>query len=153
MNNKRIVKILNNLVAYHIDRITGYEIGVKETDEQDLKSMFSHFILVSQKIKAELSDEIRKLGGIPTAVVRERENFLPCWKEVMRALGSKNPLEILVCCERSENVILDAYRKVLSDYEDEIPSDHQMATMQSQIRLLKVNLNEIRDARGLLAVS
>lgn len=86
-------------------------------------------------------------------MVRERENFLTYWKEVMSALGSKNSVEILVSCERSENVILDAYSKVLSDYEDEIPSDYQMATIQSQIRLLKVNLNEIRDARRLFAIS
>jgi uncharacterized protein (TIGR02284 family) len=65
MKNKKEVDILNNLLTINNDRIEGYETAAKETEEQDLKSLFSQFSVTSTKCKQELANEVNRLGGPP----------------------------------------------------------------------------------------
>ncbi len=151
MDNKKTVKILKKLIANHNDRIACYETGIIETGEPDLKTMFSHFVQVSKKIKEELATEIRKSGGVPPDGAREGSKFLVACAEVKKALEKKELDEILNACEQCERVIVDTYDKVLSDHEDEFVSEEQIKLIMAQHKLLKINLKEVIDAKGLLA--
>lgn len=65
MHNDNKIEVLNTLITINNDRIEGYETTAKETEEQDLKSLFAQFSYTSQKCKQELSNEVSKLGGTP----------------------------------------------------------------------------------------
>jgi hypothetical protein len=67
----------------------------------------------------------------------------------MDVLNGKDKDEILNACEHSENVMVAVYDKVLTDYEDEIPTDLQAAIIKRHRKLLKSNLKEVIDAKGL----
>lgn len=66
MENEKPIEVLNALITINNDRIEGYETASKETDEQDLKTLFAHFILTSQKCKQELVSQVYALGGEPS---------------------------------------------------------------------------------------
>ncbi|WP_341905278.1 DUF2383 domain-containing protein [Fluviicola taffensis] len=61
--NEKIVASLNNLVQINNDRIQGYLTAAQETDQDDLKSVFSEMMTSSQECRRELVQEISKLGG------------------------------------------------------------------------------------------
>jgi uncharacterized protein (TIGR02284 family) len=150
MENKKTVKILKKLIANHNDRIACYETGAMETGEPELKTMFTHFVQVSKKIWEDLATEIRKSGGVPPEGAREGSKFLVAWADVKKALEKKQVDNILSGCEQCERVMVDVYEKVLSDHEDDFSSEEQIQLINAQHKLLKTNLKEVIDTKGLL---
>ena len=65
MDNNKTIEVLNTLITINNDRIEGYETAAKETEEQDLKTLFAQFSSTSQRCKLELNNEVNKLGGTP----------------------------------------------------------------------------------------
>ena len=53
MENETTIAVLNTLITINNDRIEGYETASKETEEQDLKTLFAQFSSTSQKCKHE----------------------------------------------------------------------------------------------------
>ena len=62
MENEKTIAVLNSLITINNDRIEGYETAAKETEEQDLKTLFAQFSSTSEKCRKELTDEVSKLG-------------------------------------------------------------------------------------------
>ena len=54
MNKEKSIDVINSLIEINNDRIEGYETASKETQEADLKSVFSQFAKTSEKCKLEL---------------------------------------------------------------------------------------------------
>src|SRR6187402_1525773 len=150
MDNKKTVKILKKLIANHNDRITCYEVGITETGEAELKTMLTHFVQVSKKIKEELSNEIRKAGGLPPDGAREGSKFLIAWTDVKKAIDRNELEEILNGYEQCERVITNVYDAVLSDHEDEFSTEEQLKMIKAQQKLLNINLKEVIDLKGAL---
>lgn len=150
MDNKKVIKLLKKLTANHNDRIACYESGITETSEPELKTLLTHFVQVSKKIKEELSNEIRKSGGLPPDSARAESKFVLAWENVKKAIDKDEPDEILQAIEQCEEVIVDVYDSVLADHEDEFVSEEQMMLIQAQHKLLSSNLKEVIDSRGLL---
>ena len=152
MNSKKSIKILKSLIAHNNDRIVCYELVLhdNETLDQDLKTMFTHLVQVSKKIREELSNEVRKSGGEPPEDGREGSKFLSAWAEVRKALEKNEHMEIVMACEHCEQVIIDAYEKVLNDHEEDLASEQQITMITKQLRLLKANLKEIHDSKASL---
>jgi uncharacterized protein (TIGR02284 family) len=63
MEKEKSIEVLNTLITINNDRIEGYETATKETEEQDLKTLFGQFISTSRKCKQELVSEVTRLGG------------------------------------------------------------------------------------------
>jgi uncharacterized protein (TIGR02284 family) len=155
MNNKKSIKILKSLIAHNNDRIACYELVLNdnETLDPELKTMFTHLVQVSKKIREELSDEVRKSGGVPPEDLREGSKFLSAWAEVRKALEKNEHREIVIACEQCEQVIIDAYDKILTDHEEDLASEQQITMITKQLRLLKANLKEIHDSKALLSAN
>jgi rubrerythrin len=51
---QKTIHVLNKLIISNNDRIKGYQAAAKETEEQDLKSLFTQLITTSQKCNQEL---------------------------------------------------------------------------------------------------
>lgn len=62
MEHEQTLEALNKLVQINNERIEGYHTALKETDENDLKNLFTLFAQTSEKNKADLSAEIRRSG-------------------------------------------------------------------------------------------
>ena len=50
MENKEITSCLNKLIEINNDRVEGYDKASKETDDSDLKSLFSKFSSQKQHV-------------------------------------------------------------------------------------------------------
>ena len=129
MEKDKSIDVLNRLVEINNDRIEGYETASKETQEADLKALFSNLMKTSQQCRAELADEIKKLGGTPVEGTKTTGKFFRAWMDVKAAITGKDRKAIISSCEFGEDAILKAYQSALTQgilpaYIREILNNH-----------------------------
>lgn len=149
MDNKKTIEALNNLIIINNDRIEGYETAAKETEEQDLKTLFAQFISTSQKCKQELKTEVTKLGGTPAEGTMTSGKFFRVWMDVKAALTGKDRKAILNSCEYGEDMAKDTYKKALEN-DAEILSANQQALIKAQHSLLAADHDKVKVMRDVL---
>lgn len=142
MNKDKSIDILNKLIEINNDRIEGYETASKETDETELKILFSEFITTSQRCKQELVQQVLNLGGTPEEGTRVTGKFFRVWMDVKAALTNKDRKAILNSCEYGEDVAVDTYEKALSDPDD--ISSILYTLIESQHMLIKNDHNKVK---------
>ena len=86
MEKEKTIEVLNTLITINNDRIEGYETAAKETEEQELKTLFAQFIATSHKCKQELVTEVTKLGGKPEEGTMTSGKFFRVWMDVKAAI-------------------------------------------------------------------
>jgi uncharacterized protein (TIGR02284 family) len=99
MPNETAINVFNTLIEINIDRIDGYKTASKETEEEDLKSLFSKLGRTCQKCKAELSTEVERLGGTPYEGLDAMGKYFQLWIYVKSAIKNKDRKAILDSCE------------------------------------------------------
>ena len=149
MNKEKSIEALNMLIEINNDRIKGYETALNETEEADLKNIFSMFLQTSQKCKVELVTEVNKLGGSPIEGTKTSGKFFRVWMDVKAALTGKNRKEILSSCEYGEDAAIDTYNKVLKNDIENITSEQQ-AIINAQRKLLKADHDKVKSMRDML---
>ena len=149
MENEKTIEVLNTLITINNDRIEGYETASKETEEQDLKTLFSRFSATSQKCNVELKTEVSKLGGTPADGTLVSGKFFRVWMDVKAALTGKDRKLILNSCEYGEDIAKDTYKKALeNDIED--LNVEQQAMIKAQHTLLKADHDKVKSMRDLV---
>ena len=146
MEHEKTIDVLNKLVEINNDRIEGYETATKETDEQELKSLFSQFAQTSLSCKQQLTDEIYKLGGNPTESTKISGKFFRVWMDVKAALASNDRKTILSSCEYGEDHAIDTYEKVLAE-DLEYLSIVQQNMIRNQYSRIESDHNRIKAMR------
>jgi len=149
MENEKTIEVLNTLITINNDRIEGYETATKETEEQDLKTLFAHFTATSQKCKQELEAEVKKLGGEPAEGTKTTGKFFRVWMDVKAALTGKDRKAILNSCEYGEDVAKDTYKKALENDLENLNADQQ-TMIRAQHTLLKADHNQVKSMRDLV---
>lgn len=144
--NQRSIDTLNNLLIINSDRIDSYELTVRETEEQDLKDLFSQLITTSTKCKQELTEEIERLGGVPREGTRITGIFFRAWMEVKAALSRKDREEILRSCEFGEEVAVKNYAYALKNYF-QLGTSHHHQLLSKQYSLIKADYDNIKNLR------
>ncbi len=152
MEKEKSIEVLNTLITINNDRIQGYETASKETEEQDLKTMFAQFTTTSQKCKQELVSEVRKMGGKPEEGTMISGKFFRVWMDVKTALTGKNRKAILSSCEFGEDTAVDTYNKALINNVHDISAD-QRTMLNSQFALIKADHDKIKTMRDALGKS
>ena len=148
MDQEKSIDVLNTLIEINNDRIEGYETASEETEEIDLKTLFSQLMKTSQNCKMELVDEVRKMGGTPIEGTRTTGKFFRVWMDVKAALTGKNRKTILNSCEYGEDVAVSTYANVLeNDIEDINPQQQEM--IQAQYSLIKADHDRVKDLRDM----
>ena len=137
---EKSTEALAELVIINNDRYEGYKTAEKETDDSDLKSLFTKFSLQSKGF----SEELRKL--IPfSEETPERDDtklsgkFYRAWMDVKAALTGKSRKTILSSCETGEDVALKTYKDILESPETLSP---ELLTL---IRSQKSELQQAHD--------
>lgn len=149
MENEKTIDVLNTLITINNDRIEGYETASKETEEQDLKTLFAQFSSTSQKCKQELETEIIKLGGEPTEGTKTTGKFFRVWMDVKAALTGKDRKAILNSCEYGEDVAKDTYKKALENDLEDLNAEQQ-TMIRAQHTLLKADHDQVKSMRDLV---
>ncbi len=149
MNNEKTIDVLNTLIEINNDRIEGYETACKETDDQDLKSLFSGFIQTSQECKQELVSEVVTLGGTPIEGTRASGKFYRAWMDIKAAITGKDTEAILNSCEYGEDVAVETYTDVLKNEMENI-SPKQQSMINTQHGLIKADHDKVKELRDML---
>jgi uncharacterized protein (TIGR02284 family) len=151
MNKEKAIGVLNTLLEINNDRIKGYETASKETDEADLKTLFSQFTQTSQRCKTELVSEIKKLGGEPVEGTKTTGKFYRAWMDVKAALTGKDRKTILSSCEYGEDVAVDTYENEIKSHMEYL-SNEQQNLIKSQSSSIKADHNKVRSLRDSLVL-
>lgn len=112
--NEKQVTLINGLIEINNDRIEGYERAMKETDDADLKSLFSSMAGESRTYRGELISEVISLNGTPTEGTTTSGKVYRAWMDIKAALSGKDRHAILASCEFGEDAALEAYDDVLT---------------------------------------
>ena len=142
MENEKTIEVLNTLITINNDRIEGYETAAKETEEQDLKTLFAQFSSTSQRCKTELVAEVNKLGGTAAEGTLISGKFFRVWMDVKAALTGKDRGAILSSCEFGEDAAKDTYVKALEDELENLNSNQQIM-IKSQLALLVADYDKV----------
>jgi uncharacterized protein (TIGR02284 family) len=149
MEKETTIEVLNTLITINNDRIEGYETAAKETDEQDLKTLFATFSSTSEKCKRELVAEVIKLGGTPAEGTRTTGKFFRVWMDVKAALTGKDRKAILNSCEYGEDVAKETYEEALKNDSENL-STEQQTMIKAQHTLLVADHTKVKSMRDLL---
>jgi len=149
MEDKKAIDVLNKLIEINNDRIEGYETASKETDETELKTLFTQLAQTSQECNGELIDEVSQLGGDPVEGTKTSGKFFRAWMDVKSALTGKDRKAILNSCEYGEDVAVNTYKKVLENNTDDLTED-QLAMVEGQHDLIKADHDMVKSLRDSL---
>jgi uncharacterized protein (TIGR02284 family) len=137
---EKTVTALNALIIINNDRYEGYKTASEETDDVDLKLLFTRFSTQSKRF----SNELQKM--IPFTEERPDKDettvsgkFYRVWMDIKAALTAKDRKGILASCEFGEDVAKKTYDEVL-DHPEDINSD-----LLSLIRKQRNELQEGHD--------
>jgi uncharacterized protein (TIGR02284 family) len=146
MNIEKSIDTLNTLVKINNDRIEGYETASNETDDTDLKMLFSQLAQTSYKCKAELVTEIYKLGGTPADGTKLSGKVFRIWMDIRTALAGKEMQTILNLCEYGEDAAIETYESVFESSADDI-SPEQRTMLKGQYLWLKTDHDKVKALR------
>jgi len=116
---EKSTEAVNELIIINNDRYEGYQTAAEETDDSDLKSLFSKCSIQSKGF----AEELRKLVPSSEEAPKRDETklsgkFYRAWMDVKSALTGKNRKTILSSCEFGEDTALKTYKDVLDNSED-----------------------------------
>ena len=148
MENEKTIEVLNTLITINNDRIEGYETAAKETEEQDLKTLFAQFSSTSQKCKSELITEVSNLGGTAAEGTLISGKFFRVWMDVKAALTGKDRKAILNSCEFGEDAAKDIYEKALENDLENLNA-YQQTMIKKQLTLLVADCDKVKVMRDL----
>lgn len=149
MEKEKTIDALNKLVEINNDRIEGYEKASENTEERDLKELFSKFVQTSRNCQRELITEIQKFGGKAIEGTTTSGKFFRTWMDFKSALTGKDRKAILNSCEYGEESADETYKEVLSD-ESEHLSPQQQAMIQEQHNQLRADQGKIKSMLNVL---
>lgn len=112
--NEKQVALINELIEINNDRIEGYERAMKETDDADLKALFSSMSGESRTYRGELIAEVISLNGTPAEGTKNSGKIYRAWMDIKAALTGRDRHAIIASCEFGEDAALEAYDDVLT---------------------------------------
>lgn len=149
MNTEQSIDVLNALIVINNDRIEGYMTASKETEESDLKTLFTQFEYTSQKCKAELVKEVQRLGGEPAEGTKTTGKIYRAWMDVKATLTGNDRKAILNSCEYGEDVAIEAYDNALKNNTEDISTEQQIM-LNAQLQLIKADHDKVKGLRDML---
>lgn len=150
MNKEKSIEVLNSLIEINNDRVEGYHTAAKETAELDLKNLFTQFAQTSEKCRAELVNEVRKLGGTPIEGTKTTGKLYRAWMDIKAALTGKDRKAILSSCEFGEDVAVDTYNKAMKDDSANLTAE-QNSMIGAQHAAIKADHNKVKGLRDMVA--
>jgi len=145
MVNEKSIGLLNKVIEVNNDRIEGSDTALRETEESDLRTLFSQLTQTSEECKKQLRKEVLKLGGTPVVGTTTGGMLFSIWRNVRSALSRQDHIAILNAFEDGENVAVDAYKKVLKTSLD--LTTRQRILLHTQLQVIGNDRDKVRELR------
>src|SRR6266446_2827625 len=99
--NDKLTEVLNDLIKINNDRVAGYEKAADKikTVDVDLQAVFHKMAGESRRYAAELTQEIKKLGGDPEKGTTNMGKIYRIWMDIKANFSGKDRQAILEACE------------------------------------------------------
>lgn len=143
MDKEKTIELLNSIITINNDRIQGYETAAKETEDQELKTLFGRFASTSHTCKSQLVSEVNKLSGKPAEGTMTSGKFFRVWMDVKASLTGNDRKAILNSCEYGEDVAVETYNKALRNNLSDITAEQQ-AMLNVQHTAIKADHNKVK---------
>jgi len=147
--NDKLVSVLNDLIQINNDRVNGYEKASEETKDKDvdLQAIFNKMADDSRGYAAELTQEVRSLGGEPDTGTTNSGKLYRVWIDVKTLFTGKDRQAILENCEFGEDAAQKAYKEALaSDAEISADTRKLITDQQSALKTAHDLIKKYRDA-------
>jgi len=151
--NDKLVEVLNDLIQINNDRVNGYEKAADETKDKDvdLQAIFIKMAGDSRGYAAELTQEVRSLGGVPDTGTTNSGKLYRVWMDVKTLFTGKDRQAILENCEFGEDAAQKAYREALaSDAEMSAETRQLITDQQAELKNAHDLIKKYRDAHKAL---
>ena len=145
------IEALNSLIEINNDRIEGYNTASKETEDAELKTLFSQLSGTSMKCNQALIKQVAVLGGTPIEGTKTSGKIYRIWMDFKAMLTGKDRTSILNSCEYGETVAIEHYESVLKDNSANLTSEQQMM-LNGQLDYLKADFTKVKKLNSLLKV-
>ena len=137
---------LKDLIIINNDRYEGYQKGVEQTADLDLKTLFTKYSLESKMYSSELRNLLPDNEEAPKRdETRISGKFYRAWMDIKNALASNDRKAVLSSCEYGEDVAKKAYENALAD-RAELSAD-VVAKIQKQYDELLEAHNHVKSLR------
>ncbi len=151
--NDKLVGVLNDLIEINNDRVNGYERASDESKDRDvdLQAIFNKMADDSRGYAAELSQEVRRLGGTPDTGTTNSGKLYRVWMDVKTLFTGKDRQAILENCEFGEDAAQKAYREALaSDAEISADTRKLITEQQAELKTAHDLIKKYRDAHKVM---
>lgn len=145
-HSEKAVEVLNDLVKIHNDRIAGYERATIETDNTDLKTLFTSFIGDSHQFKLALATEVQTYARDIENTTSSSGDLHRTWINVKAFFTGHSPKSVLEECEFGEDATQKAYKSAIED--EKVPAYIREILAEQQIKLKAAHdqVKALRDA-------
>ena len=147
-SNDNTVEVLNDLIEINNDRIAGYTRAIKESESEDvdLKEIFSRMADESRQYLTELTQEVVKLGGEPDKGTTASGKIYRAWMDVKATFTGNDRKSILASCEFGEDAAQKAYDAALTS-DAELPTEIRqlIANQKSSLKTSHDVIKKYRD--------
>ena len=147
--NEKLTEVLNDLIEINNDRVAGYEKAGKETEsiDVDLQAIFHSMSNDSRKYAAELTQEVKRLGGEPSTGSTNSGKIYRTWMDVKATFTGRDRQSILESCEFGEDAAQKAYTAALaSDAEIDARTRKLITDQQASLKTAHDLVKNYRDA-------
>ena len=137
---KKTTEAVSDLIIINNDRYEGYQKAMEQTNDSDLKTLFSQYSEQSKSFSAELQPLIPSSGNAPKRdETRISGKFYRAWMDIKNALSANDRKAVLSSCEYGEDVAKEAYKDALID---------RAALPTEVVNLIQEQYDEILDAHN-----
>lgn len=131
----QVNEALENLVLINNERHEGFQQAAKETEDSDLKALFTTYSTQSSGFSEELRSHISMEDRPDHDETSFASKLHRTWIDIKSAITGRDRKAILSSCEYGEDFALNAYKEALNDvssYPSELQSiiQKQKATIQ-----------------------
>ncbi len=111
--NDEAVSVLNDLIETCKDGINGFQTAADAVSDPRAKTLFTSRAQAIEKASAELSAQVRQLGGDPEKTGSVAGAVHRGWINIKSVVTGKDDGAIVAECERGEDVAVKSYKDAL----------------------------------------
>lgn len=119
---EKATEVLNDLVMINNDRVEGYEKAIVQTNDADLKALFTQMVDESRRYVMELNQQLSSWGKEVQTETTVSGKIYRTWMDVKRTFTGNDRHAILASCEYGEDAAQRAYEEALA-IEEPLPND------------------------------
>jgi uncharacterized protein (TIGR02284 family) len=138
---------INSLIIINNDRFEGYKKAAEETEDQDLRSLFTRFSIQSKGWSEELRKFVPKDEEPGQDETTNSGKLYRAFMDVKAALTGKKRKTILQSCEHGEDVAKKTYDEVL-EHTEGIPVEalNIVTRQRAELQQAHDEVKALRDA-------